>query len=279
MHVVRTVAELRAARREANEPVGFVPTMGYLHEGHLSLVEAARRDCATVVASIFVNPTQFGPNEDFERYPRDEARDLALLEQAGTHIVFIPSVEEIYPDGDATRVQVSGVTAVLEGSARPMHFDGVTTVVARLFNAVQPDRAYFGQKDGQQVLTIERMTRDLLMPIEIVRCATVRDADGLAKSSRNVYLSAEQRAQAPALYAALQAAERAFADGTRDAEQLRRIVRQPVERQALAEIEYVSLADAATLEELEGPVEGAAMLSLAVRFGSTRLIDNVLIGP
>ena len=206
MLVASTVAEFRRGRGGAAAPVGFVPTMGYLHEGHLALVEAARGECETVAASIFVNPTQFGPNEDFERYPRDEARDLELLEAAGVDLVLLPAVDEIYPPGDATRVRVEGITALLEGERRPGHFEGVTTVVAKLFAIVQPDRAYFGEKDGQQLRVIERMTRDLRLPIEIVACPTVREPDGLARSSRNVYLSAEERAQAPALHAGLAAA-------------------------------------------------------------------------
>jgi pantoate--beta-alanine ligase len=279
MLVAHTVAELRAGRGGAPAPVGFVPTMGYLHEGHLALVEAARRDCATVAASIFVNPTQFGPNEDFERYPRDEARDLELLEAAGADLVLLPPVEEIYPPGDSTRVRVDGITDVLEGARRPGHFEGVTTVVAKLFGIVQPDRAYFGEKDGQQLRVIRRMTQDLLLPIEIVACPTVRESDGLARSSRNVYLTAEERAQAPALHAGLAAAAEAFAAGERDADRLRALVREHIEAQPLAEIDYVSLADSETLEELAGAVERAALLSLAVRFSGARLIDNVTLRP
>ena len=284
MLVARTVAEFRAGRGGVAAPLGLVPTMGYLHEGHLALVEAARGECATVAASIFVNPTQFGPNEDFERYPRDESRDLELLEAAGADLVLLPPVEEVYPLGDATRVRVEGLTAVLEGERRPGHFEGVTTVVAKLFAIVQPDRAYFGEKDGQQLRVIRRMTRDLLMAVEIVGCPTVREPDGLALSSRNVYLSAEERAQAPALHAGLAAAAAAFADGARDAASLRRIVRERIETQplgveALGEIDYVSLADSETLEEIEGAVERPALLSLAVRFSGARLIDNVTLRP
>ena len=279
MFVARTVAELRAARRYARAPVGFVPTMGYLHEGHISLVQAAREECATVVASIFVNPTQFGPNEDFERYPRDEPRDLALLEGAGVDLVLLPGVEDIYPRGDATRVHVSRLTEVLEGARRPGHFDGVTTVVARLFNIVQPDRAYFGRKDAQQLAVIRRMARDLHFAVEVVGCPTVREADGLAFSSRNVYLGAEERAQAVALSRGLRAAEAAFASGERDAERLRSLARAPIEAAPLAQIDYVSLADADTLEELARQVERPALLSMAVRFGTTRLIDNTTLEP
>ncbi len=279
MLVARTVAEFREARRNVTAPLGFVPTMGYLHEGHLSLVEAARAECATVAASIFVNPTQFGPNEDFDRYPRDEARDLELLEAAGVDLMLLPPVEEIYPPGDATRVRVDGIATVLEGERRPGHFEGVTTVVAKLFAIVQPDRAYFGEKDGQQLRVIQRMTRDLLMPVAIVACPTVREPDGLALSSRNVYLSAEERAQAPALQAGLAAAAAAFADGTRDAESLRQIVCERIEAESAGAIDYVSLADSETLAEFEGAVERPALLSLAVRFSGARLIDNVTLRP
>ena len=279
MIVARTVAEFRAAREGVADPLGFVPTMGYLHEGHLALVHAARAECATVAASIFVNPTQFGPNEDFERYPRDEERDLALLEAAGTDLVLLPPVEEMYPPGDATRVRVDGITEGQEGARRPGHFEGVTTVVAKLFGMVQPDRAYFGEKDGQQLRVIRRMTRDLLLPIEIVACPTVREPDGLALSSRNVYLSTEERAQALSLSAGLRAASEAFDAGERDAGRLRAMVRDRIEAQPLAEISYVSLADSETLDELDGAVERTAMLSLAVAFSGATLIDNVVLEP
>ena len=279
MLVARTVAEFRAARRDVAPPVGLVPTMGYLHEGHLSLVEAARRECRTVAASVFVNPTQFGPNEDFDTYPRDEARDLELLEQVGVDLVLLPPVEEIYPPRETTRVSVGGITDVLEGARRPGHFDGVTTVVSKLFLIVEPDRAYFGEKDAQQLAVIRRMTRDLLFPIEIVACPTVREPDGLALSSRNVYLSPEERAQAPALHAGLEASAEAFAAGERDAGRLRALVRERIEAEPLAQIDYVSLADAETLDELAGSVGGPALLSLAVRFGGARLIDNVTLRP
>ena len=253
--------------------------MGYLHEGHIALVDAARAECATVAASIFVNPTQFGPNEDFERYPRAEDRDLELLEAAGTDLVLMPPVEEVYPPGDATRVRVGGITEGQEGARRPGHFEGVATVVAKLFGMVQPDRAYFGEKDGQQLRVIRRMTRDLLLPIEIVACPTVREPDGLALSSRNVYLSAAERTQALSLSAGLRAASDAFNGGERDAGRLRAMVRERIESQPLADISYVSLADSETLDELEGAVERAAMLSLAVRFTGATLIDNVTLEP
>jgi pantoate--beta-alanine ligase len=277
--VARTVSELRAARHEAPSPVGFVPTMGYLHQGHMSLVHAAREECATVVASIFVNPTQFAPGEDFERYPRDEARDLEMLEANGCDVVLLPSVEEMYPPGDATRIHVDALSSMLEGARRPGHFVGVATVVAKLFHIVQPDRAYFGRKDAQQLVVLERMTRDLLLPVEIVGCPIIREPDGLACSSRNVYLTHEQREQAAALSAGLRAAEAAFADGVRDPDSLRRMVRERIAAQPLASIDYISLADAATLRELEAPVEAPALMSLAVAFGATHLLDNVSLVP
>ncbi len=275
--VARTIAELRMALRAPAAPLGLVPTMGYLHEGHLSLVEAAKAQCPTVVVSLFVNPTQFGPNEDFEDYPRDEDRDLDLLGDAGADIAFIPSVEEIYPAGDSTRVRVGGLTEVLEGDRRPGHFEGVATVVARLFLMVQPDRAYFGEKDAQQLAVLKRMTADMQFPIEVVGCPTVREPDGLALSSRNIYLTPEERAQAPALQAGLQAAVAAFEDGVRDASALRSRVRDLIAAQPLAEIDYISLADSETLAELEGLIKPPALLSLAVRFGTARLIDNVTL--
>ena len=274
MIIARTIADLRDALRAPAAPVGLVPTMGFLHEGHLSLVEAARQHCPTIVVSIFVNPTQFGPNEDLEDYPRDEERDLELLERAGAHVAFVPSVEEIYPPGDSTRISVGGITELLEGDRRPGHFEGVATVVGKLFLLVQPDRAYFGEKDAQQLAVLRRMTEDLRFHIDIVGCPTVREPDGLARSSRNIYLTQKERAQAPALHAGLEAAAGAFADGVRDAETLRAIVRTRIEAEPLAEIDYVSLADAETLEELDGLFAPPALLSLAVRFGAARLIDN-----
>lgn len=278
MHVVRTVEDLRAARRGLPGPVGFVPTMGALHRGHISLVDAARAACGSVVASIFVNPTQFGPNEDLARYPRPEAQDLAMLEAAGVHLAFLPTVEVMYPEGSATRVRVGGIAERLEGASRPGHFDGVATIVTKLFNLVQPDRAYFGRKDAQQLAVIRQMVRDLDQPVEVIGCPTVRDEDGLALSSRNVYLSPEERAQALSLSRGLRRAKSVYEDGVRDAPSLRQFVEDEIKAQPLAAIDYVSLADAVTLEELTGPVLAPALLSVAVRFGTTRLIDNVTLG-
>ena len=279
MQVARTVAEFRALRAPQPAPVGLVPTMGYLHDGHRSLIRAARAANATVVLTLFVNPTQFGPNEDFTRYPRDEARDLAICAEEGVDLVLAPAVEEIYPAGATTSVSVGPLSTVLEGAARPGHFDGVATVVTKLFAITQPDRAYFGQKDAQQLLVIRRLTEDLRLPVEIIGCPTVREADGLALSSRNVYLSPAERAQALALSRGLRAAAAAWADGARDAAALREGVRREIAAQPLARIDYVSLAHAGTLAELDGAVAGSALLSLAVRFGGTRLIDNVVLEP
>lgn len=276
MHVVETIAEVRCIRREGVGSWGLVPTMGYLHQGHLSLVEQARRENDHVGVSIFVNPTQFGPAEDLAAYPRDLLRDLALLEAAGADLVWAPPVEEVYPPGFQTYVTVEEVTKVLEGAARPGHFRGVATVVAKLFNVFQPDRAYFGQKDAQQAVVIRQMARDLNFPLEIVVCPTVREPDGLAMSSRNVYLTPEQRAAAPVLYRALCAARDAWQAGEHDGEQLRRIMRAVLDAEPLARTEYVSAADPVTLREL-GDASQGVLLSMAVRIGRARLIDNMLL--
>ncbi|WP_026369446.1 pantoate--beta-alanine ligase [Kallotenue papyrolyticum] len=279
MEIYTTIAECRAARARLTGTLGFVPTMGYLHAGHLALVRRAKAECAHVAVSIFVNPTQFGPHEDLERYPRDLPRDLALLENEGVDLVFAPSVAEMYPPGYSTYVEVGDVSEPLEGAHRPGHFRGVATVVCKLFNIVQADRAYFGQKDAQQTVVIRRMVRDLNIPTSIVVVPTVRDADGLALSSRNVYLTPEERAAAPVLYRALTAARERYAAGERDAEALRRVMRAVIATEPLARSDYVSVADAETLREIEGPIETGALLSLAVRFGSTRLIDNLPLEP
>ncbi len=277
MQVYRTIAGFRAARREMPGPVGVVPTMGYLHEGHLSLVRASRARDATVVVTIFVNPTQFGPSEDFDRYPRDEERDLRLLDAEGVDAVFAPAVDEIYPPGFSTVVEVQGLTEVLEGAHRPGHFRGVTTVVAKLFGITQADRAYFGQKDAQQLAVIRRMVSDLDLPLEIIAGATVREADGLAMSSRNAYLTPEERGAAVVLHQALEAARGAWEAGERDGERLREAMRCVLAREPLAVVDYVSVADPLTLREVERAGR-EALASLAVRFGRTRLIDNVPLG-
>ncbi|HUN43857.1 MAG TPA: pantoate--beta-alanine ligase [Acetobacteraceae bacterium] len=277
MQVVTTIAEVRAARRKFPE-LGLVPTMGYLHAGHISLVDQAKRDCGAVAVSIFVNPTQFGPGEDLARYPRDLARDLSLLKAAGTDLVFTPEPTEIYPPGCATRIDVGRVGTHLEGAARPGHFAGVATVVAKLFNIFQPTRAYFGQKDAQQTVVIRHMTRDLDLPVQVVVAPTVREADGLAMSSRNIYLTAEQRAAAPALYCALVEARRRFDDGERNASRIRRAMQAVLSGRPEIAMDYVSVADPETLEELDD-IAGPALASLAARLGSSRLIDNVVLEP
>jgi len=277
MQVARTVQEFRDLRAGLPRPVGLVPTMGALHEGHRSLMRRAKQECASFVVSIFVNPTQFGPGEDYTQYPRDEETDLAACEAEGAALVLLPPVEELYPNGATTTVSTGHLSTVLEGAARPGHFDGVATVVTKLFNIVQPDRAYFGQKDAQQLMVIRRMARDLLLPVEIVGCPTVREEAGLALSSRNAYLTEDERKQALALSRGLRLAEKAWLGGLRDANQLREQVRAEIAAEPLAQIEYVSLADMDTLRECEGRVAHDALLSLAVRFGKARLIDNTML--
>jgi len=280
MLVCSTIAEMRDFVRDqkvGGRQVGFVPTMGYLHQGHMALVERARRECGAVVASIFVNPLQFGPSEDLAVYPRDFERDRALLERYGADALFYPAVEEMYPRGFCTQVEVGGPAGCLCGKSRPGHFRGVATVVAKLFNIVQPDRAYFGQKDAQQVLVIKRMVEDLNLPLEVVTVATVRESDGLAMSSRNVYLSREQRAMAPSLYRSLKAAARAASGGERDPRRLEGMVRENIAALPGAGIDYVeirSLPDLGETDRLTAP----SLLALAVRFGKTRLIDNIILG-
>ena len=258
--------------------VGFVATMGYLHEGHLSLVRAARERDDHVVASIFVNPTQFGPGEDFERYRRDTDCDLALLREERVDAVFMPPTEEMYPEGDATFVEVAGVTEMLEGQYRPGHLRGVATVVAKLFHIVQPARAYFGRKDAQQLVVLRRLVRDLHLDVEIVPLATVREADGLAMSSRNALLAPREREAALVLSRALRLAEERFACGERDGDRLRATMRDEIGREPLAQVDYVSVADSETLRELE-EIDTSALASLAVRIGGVRLIDNVTLSP
>jgi pantoate--beta-alanine ligase len=274
--VVETVAEMKQLRTVLNEPVGFVPTMGYLHEGHLSLVKRARGENATVIASIFVNPTQFGPKEDFKNYPRDIERDLDMLGKEGTDFVFIPPVEEMYPTRFDSWVEVGELSRRLEGTCRPTHFRGVTTVVAKLFNIVQPTKAYFGQKDAQQALVIKKMVADLNMNLEVVICPTIREPDGLAMSSRNVYLNPEERRAAVVLYQSLRLAQKLWARGERNAERIRKEMIALIKKQPLGKIDYVSVADNETLEELE-TVSPPTLVSLAVKFGRARLIDNVVL--
>ncbi len=277
MLIARTRRDLREALARAARPVGLVPTMGWLHDGHRSLIGRSRSGNATTVLSIFVNPRQFNKREDFERYPRNEARDLEMCASTGVDVVFIPGVDEVYPPGSDTTVTVGAISRPLEGAARPGHFDGVATVVAILFDLVGADNAYFGLTDYQQLRVIERMAADLAIPTNVVPCPTVRETDGLAMSSRNARLSPEQRAAAPALRTALLAARERWESGERSAEALRAAMCDVLEREPLARIEYVSVADAATLAELQ-LVDRPALLSLAVSFGEVRLIDNELLG-
>jgi pantoate--beta-alanine ligase len=276
MRTAITLTDLGSLRSTFPGKVGLVPTMGYLHEGHLSLVRRAREECDHVVVSIFINPTQFGPQEDLSKYPRDLDRDLGLIEPLGVDLVWMPTAEVMYPKEYQTWVEVETVTRPLEGAMRPGHFRGVTTVVAKLFNGVQPQRAYFGQKDAQQAAVIRQMTRDLNFPIEIVVCPIVREPDGLAMSSRNVYLDAQERKAATVLYRSLNAAKNVYHNGEQDAEELRRIMREVIATEPLAQMQYVSCADYDTLDELE-TVTGKTLLSMAVFLGKTRLIDNIVL--
>ncbi len=278
MIICESVQALREARSQSAGRLGFVPTMGYLHEGHLALVQRAQAENDRVVVSIFVNPTQFGQGEDFSTYPRDLARDLALLSAFPSLIVFTPSLEEMYPQGFQTYVSVETISQGLEGERRPGHFRGVATVVAKLFNIVQPQRAYFGQKDAQQLAVIRQMVRDLAFPIEVIGVPTVRAADGLALSSRNSYLTPQERAAAPVLYRALCAARARYEAGERDAETLRQAMRAVLAAEPLAHVDYISVADAETLRECQGVISRAALLSMAVRIGRARLIDNLIVG-
>ncbi|MGZ0053250.1 pantoate--beta-alanine ligase [Brevibacillus gelatini] len=274
-----TIEELRIhikAARQQGKKIGFVPTMGFLHEGHLSLVKAAREKCDLVVMSIFVNPLQFGPNEDFERYPRDIERDSKMAAEAGVDLLFTPSVEEMYPKPILTTVSVANVTTPLCGASRPGHFDGVSTVVLKLFSIVQPDCAFFGQKDAQQVAVVTQMVQDLSIPVEVIPCPIVREADGLAMSSRNVYLSAEERAQALVLSQSLQQASAWLKEG-RPLDEIKQRIKQMIADKPLAEIDYVEILRYPELQPVENEVSGQTIIvALAVRFGKTRLIDNLI---
>ncbi|MDD5338223.1 MAG: pantoate--beta-alanine ligase [Dehalococcoidales bacterium] len=275
MEVLKTIAEMRQARKASKKTMGFVPTMGYLHEGHISLVRQAREKNKLVAVSIFVNPTQFGPKEDFRTYPRDTKHDLSML-KPHTDFVFMPSDEEMYPEGYDSWVEVKGITDMLEGSARPGHFRGVSTVVLKLFNIVQPNRAYFGQKDAQQLAVIKKMVKDFDVNIDIVACPTVRESDGLAMSSRNTYLTPEQRRSAPVLYQSLQLAQELAKQGEWDALAIRKEMTKLIQKESQADIEYISIADNETLKEIHR-IKYPALVSMAVRFGRTRLIDNLVL--
>ena len=273
MRVLRTIAETRDALADATHPIGFVPTMGALHEGHLSLVTKARERCETVVMSIFVNPLQFGPHEDFAHYPRPEEKDIAVAEGAGVDYLFMPSVPEMYPVDRSTTVHVAGITERFEGAIRPNHFDGVATVVAKLFGIVGPDLAFFGQKDAQQLAVVRRMTADLSLPVEVVGCETVREADGLAMSSRNVYLSDDERRRSLSLWAALQAGAEALGAGLSLPETEDRMTR--VMAAEIDAVDYAAVVDPDTFEVARP--DGRKLLIVAGRLGSTRLIDNLLV--
>ncbi len=277
MRVITTRAEMIARRQEAQRPLGLVPTMGALHEGHLSLTRQARADNATMAASIFVNPTQFGANEDFATYPRSMERDLELLAAQGTDLVFAPPPSEVYPEGFDTWVEPGSVAEGMEGAARPGHFRGVATVVAKLFTITRADRAYFGQKDGQQVAVIRKLNADLNLGVEVVTMPTIREADGLAMSSRNAYLTTEERVAAPVVYRALSAAESLWRAGERRANRLRAAALEVLNGERLvARVDYVSVVDANTMAPVDSVVDGRpAMIATAARLGSVRLIDNV----
>ncbi len=281
MKLVKTVAELRAevaAAKKANLSIGLVPTMGALHEGHASLIKAAHAENDFVVVSVFVNPTQFGPNEDLDAYPRTLEADCRLAEAMGADVVFAPSPKEMYPSEDMTWVEVTGeVTKVLCGRSRPIHFRGVTTVVSKLFNLAQPDRAYFGQKDAQQVEVLKRMVKDLFFNLELRVMPIIREADGLAKSSRNTYLSEQEHQAALILSRSLQHAEESFAAGERNAAVLIEQVRKEIEAEPMSNIDYVEIYQLPELRPVSEPLTGSNLLAVAVKFGTTRLIDNVIL--
>lgn len=276
MKVIETIAEMKRVRRELTGTVGLVPTMGYLHEGHLELVRRAKADNPWAVVSIFVNPAQFGPREDFAAYPRDIPRDLKMLEAVKTDFVFIPPVVEMYPPHFSTWVDLEKVTERLEGAARPGHFRGVATVCTKLFNIVEPTKAYFGQKDAQQCVVIKKMVADLNMNLEIVIVPTVREPDGLAMSSRNTYLKPDERKAAVVLYQSLNLAKQMWSRGEKDAEKIRQAMVDLIKKQPLANIDYVSIADAEMLEELK-EIKPPALVSLVVKIGKPRLLDNIIL--
>jgi pantoate--beta-alanine ligase len=276
MKVVEKIADIRKLRQQLAEPVGFVPTMGYLHEGHISLVKQASEENGSVVVSIFVNPLQFGPKEDFKSYPRDIERDLAMLKPF-TDIVFMPSDLEMYPENYDTWAVPGNITERLEGAARPGHFRGVATVVAKLFNIVQPTRVYFGQKDAQQVAVVKKMVTDLNMNLQIIACPTVREPDGLAMSSRNIYLTSEQRRAATVLFRAVTRAQELWEHGEKDAGTIRHQMTDIIEKEPLADISYISIAHPETLKEMLHRIKAPALVSMALKFGKIRLIDNIML--
>ncbi|MEN6328001.1 MAG: pantoate--beta-alanine ligase [Syntrophomonas sp.] len=274
---VKAMQDWCREQKKQGKSIGLVPTMGYLHAGHMSLVRAARQDCDIVVASIFVNPIQFGQGEDYETYPRELERDRALLVKENADAIFAPDVKEMYPSGYDTFVEVfGGITAKMCGASRPGHFKGVTTVVSKLFHICQPDRAYFGQKDAQQLLIIKKMVRELNFPLEVVRMPIIREGDGLAMSSRNVYLNEEERQQALVLNQALKMTETDIRDGERNIKKIRQKIKDMIETRPLALIDYIEISSGQDLSELE-EIQGEVLIALAVKFGKTRLIDNLLV--
>jgi len=274
MEVVKTIPELRTLRQKLSGTVGFVPTMGHLHEGHLALVKQASMENSAVIVSIYVNPTQFSLSEDFADYPRDLNRDLELLRREAVDIIFVPSDDEMYPPGFSSWVEVEEVTERLEGASRPRHFRGVATIVTKLLNIVRPTRAYFGQKDAQQVAVVKRIVADLNMGVEIVVVPTVRESDGLAMSSRNIYLSSRERQAATILFQSLMLARQLWQDGEKNTDKIQQQMTSLIQKEPLAQIDYISIADAETLEELKS-IDRPALAVLAVRIGKTRLIDNM----
>ena len=277
MEILRTIESYRKLYVDLQGPIGLVPTLGGVHEGHLSLVDMAKLECMTVVAWLFLNPKQFGSNEDLDIYPAEEKEDIALLNERGVDILFIPKTADIYPLDFDTVVRLEKITQPLEGARRPGHFEGVTTIVSKMFNIIQPDRAYFGEKDAQQLRVIQRMVKDLNFPIEIIECPTVRDGDGLALSSRNKYLSAVERQGAVFLYQGLYKAKVSYEQGERNSNVIRNIVIQELKKSSLISIDYVSLSDHESLKEISGEINFPVLLSLAVHIGRTHLIDNVLL--
>ena len=279
MNIYNSIPELKAylRRQQADgKTIGFVPTMGYLHEGHLSLIRRSAAENDITVVSIFVNPAQFGPNEDFDRYPRNYDGDLKLSQEAGAAVIFYPAVKEMYPEGYKTYVEVSDITGILCGVSRPCFFKGVATIVAKLFNIVRPDRAYFGQKDAQQSIVIQRMAKDLDMDVSVIVCPTVREEDGLAMSSRNVYLEPEERSQALVLSQSLKLAEEMIRQGERNAPLILSKMKELISSKPLAEIDYVSIVDVSSMKETV-EISGKTLIALAVKFGKTRLIDNIML--
>jgi pantoate--beta-alanine ligase len=277
IHSVKEMQEFSQKTQKAGKKINFVPTMGYLHQGHLTLMEEARKNCDILVVSIFVNPLQFGVGEDYGEYPRDLTRDVELAESAKVDIIFAPTVKDMYPTGYVTFVNAEIITEVMCGVSRPGHFKGVTTVVTKLFNIVQPEEAYFGQKDAQQVTVIERMATDLNMTVRIVRVPIVREEDGLAMSSRNMYLSMEERKQAAMLYCSLTKAKELIEDGERNKGKIYQLIQETINSAPLAEIDYIEIRDGLNLQHQGEELKGQVLIALAVRFGKTRLIDNIQV--